>query len=564
MPEKTRLLIIDDEESIRDACSQTLARNPDYSVAAASDAQSGLDMVRKTKPDLVLVDLKLPQMSGIEIIQEIKEIDPSIGSIVITAYPTIAAAVDAIKKGAYDFLPKPFTPDELRYIVKRALETRRLNLESQTFLKGQEATQRYFVSLVAHELRSPLLSIQQYVNAILSGAAGEVLPQQEKIFHRMSSRIEGLTDLINNWLSLNQLKTGKLGGDMKPVQMRPIINEVVEILRPCAHAKGVDITTVIGQDPAVAGNAECLKEMLLNLVGNALKYNREKGSVTIRVAPSSDRELSVSVQDTGCGIPDEDIPRIFDEFFQGENSKSVENGGSGLGLSIVKQVVELHSGRIRVSSKLGQGSVVTVVLPLEAPLPERKHEESATDAFLAIDYQNSFSDDIKRRSGQNVNLCFQCKKCAAGCPVMDEMDLTPSQVIHAIRLGARDLVLDSKTIWICASCETCSTRCPQEVDIARVMDACRILAKREGHTSKVPEVPAFHKSVLENIRIFGRLYELGMIGALKLRTSHYTQDMGLGIRMFSRGKLKLVPRFSRVLEINRIFSRVKEVEEAKK
>ncbi|MBU2572747.1 MAG: 4Fe-4S dicluster domain-containing protein, partial [Elusimicrobia bacterium] len=85
-----------------------------------------------------------------------------------------------------------------------------------------------------------------------------------------------------------------------------------------------------------------------------------------------------------------------------------------------------------------------------------------------------FLDDIAKESGQNVNLCFQCKKCTAGCPVADEMDITPTQVIHAIRLGQNDLVLNSKTIWLCASCETCTTRCPQEVDIARVMDACRI------------------------------------------------------------------------------------------
>jgi heterodisulfide reductase subunit C len=143
------------------------------------------------------------------------------------------------------------------------------------------------------------------------------------------------------------------------------------------------------------------------------------------------------------------------------------------------------------------------------------------------------------------------------------MDLTPTQVIHAVRLGLRDLVLDSKTIWLCASCETCTTRCPQEVDIAKVMDAARILARREGRRPKIPEVAAFHKSVLESLRMFGRLYELGAIGALKLRTMKLTEDLELGLRMFKKGKFRFIPAFANVLATNRIFRRVKKAERAR-
>jgi len=181
---------------------------------------------------------------------------------------------------------------------------------------------------------------------------------------------------------------------------------------------------------------------------------------------------------------------------------------------------------------------------------------------ILLKNRTAFFEDIGKESGQNVNLCYQCRKCTAGCPVADEMDLTPTQVIHAIRLGRRNMVLDSKTIWLCASCETCTTRCPQDVDIARVMDAARILASREGKPCKVHDIPAFHKSMLENIRIFGRMYELGLVGTLKLRTFKFTQDMFMGIRMFLKGKLKLIPRIAGVIETNRIFSRVEEIEKA--
>ncbi|MBI2440477.1 MAG: 4Fe-4S dicluster domain-containing protein [Lentisphaerae bacterium] len=158
----------------------------------------------------------------------------------------------------------------------------------------------------------------------------------------------------------------------------------------------------------------------------------------------------------------------------------------------------------------------------------------------------------------NVNACYQCGKCSAGCPMNYAMDLTPAQLIHAIRLGLKDLVLNSKTMWLCSSCQTCSTRCPQEVDIARVMDAVKIIAVAEGVKPQVPKVIAFNKATLRNIKWFGRMYELGLICDLKLRTLEFFKDLGLGVRMLRKGKLKLVPSVSpgRTLATMSIFSRV--------
>jgi len=173
---------------------------------------------------------------------------------------------------------------------------------------------------------------------------------------------------------------------------------------------------------------------------------------------------------------------------------------------------------------------------------------------------SDFAEAIKEVSGENIYLCFQCKKCTAGCPLMFAMDLTPTQLIHAIRLGLEDLVMNSKTMWLCASCETCTTRCPQGVDIARIMDGVKILAKRKGIKSPVHSVPAFYNAALNNIKIFGRMYELGLIADLKIRTGQFTKDMGLGMKMFSKGKLKIMPPYSS--RAKRIFDRVKKIQEA--
>jgi len=174
---------------------------------------------------------------------------------------------------------------------------------------------------------------------------------------------------------------------------------------------------------------------------------------------------------------------------------------------------------------------------------------------------SEFSKAVKSLSGVDVNSCFQCAKCASGCPVSYAMDYTPTQLIHAIQLGLTDLVLNSNTIWLCASCQTCTTRCPQDVDLAGVMDTIRAIAQRKKIKPKIPEVPAFYKSSLKTIGLFGRTYELGLIIMLKLLTRNFTKDLGLGLRMLKRGKLNIFPSFRGALAARRIFSRVKAVEE---
>jgi len=181
---------------------------------------------------------------------------------------------------------------------------------------------------------------------------------------------------------------------------------------------------------------------------------------------------------------------------------------------------------------------------------------------IPSDTVSEFAEIIKQTSGLDINVCYQCKKCTSGCPVSYAMDYTPAQLMHAIRLGLKELVLNSTTIWLCASCETCTTRCPQEVDIASVMDTLRIMAIRAGVKPKLPEVATFYHTGLSNIRFFGRMYELGLIGMLKLATGQFAKDIGLGIKMFKKGKLKLLPSFKGSSTTRRIFAKVKEREKA--
>jgi len=169
---------------------------------------------------------------------------------------------------------------------------------------------------------------------------------------------------------------------------------------------------------------------------------------------------------------------------------------------------------------------------------------------------------IYSETGVDVNACFQCGKCSAGCPVSYAMDYVPAQLMHAISLGLDELVFNSKTMWLCASCQACTTRCPQDVDIALVMDTVKSISIRQKRKSPMQGIANFYKYALQSIRMFGRLYEIGLLANLGLRSKEMMQDIDLGKEMFKKGKLKLIPdiSLSRSWAANRIFSRAKKRE----
>ena len=169
--------------------------------------------------------------------------------------------------------------------------------------------------------------------------------------------------------------------------------------------------------------------------------------------------------------------------------------------------------------------------------------------------ENSFLSEVVHASGEKLQACYQCQKCSAGCPVAYAMDILPNQVLRHIQYGHRDKVLSSKTIWICASCYTCSVRCPNNIDIAHIMDALRHLALHSGAKPGEKDVPLFHSVFLDTIKSKGRIHELSLIMQYKLKTRDFFKDAGLGWMMYRKGKIKLFPsKFGGGKEMKEIFN----------
>ena len=362
MPKKSTILVIDDEETMRNACQQVLSKSG-YHTETSADGADGLRKVRQLSPDLVLVDLKMPGISGMEVLEKIRKIDSTIISIVITGYATIESAVEAMKRGAYDFLPKPFTPDELRIIIKRGLERRELVLESLSLRREKEKIEKNFISMVSHELRRPLIDVQEYLEVVRGGITGKLTQPQEEMLEKVSDQINTLLVLIKDWLDMSRIEAGRMVENLELLDLSQILHKTVDLLREKIKNKKITLEVNIPAHlPLIKGEKLSIERVFTNLIHNAINYNREEGRISVK-AKEEGECVVIEVSDTGIGIPQKDIPFVFDEFFRVKNKKTRHITGSGLGLSIVKKIVEAHRGSIEVRSEEGKGSTFTIFLP---------------------------------------------------------------------------------------------------------------------------------------------------------------------------------------------------------
>ncbi len=361
MDNQPKILIIDDEEVVLDSCSMIL-QGSNYIVKTAQDGNSGLKLVNELDPDLVYIDLKMPGIPGTEVLEKISETNPTIVSIVITGYATVTSAVEAMKKGAYDFLPKPFTPDEFRLITKRGLERRKLILETISLRRDKEMLRENFAAIVSHELKSPLGAIQQNLFA-LSGELAEKLTESENAkFERMKVRIDELIKLINSWLRVYSVDISRVRENFVEIKVQDLLQNAIEDTQPQAIRKNIQlITSVADKLNNIEGDNTSLEEALVNIIGNAIKYSYPGSKVTIS-AFEKNGNIEIDVSDTGVGIPDEELPNVLSDFYRGSSSKSDESS-HGIGLTISRKIIEAHAGTISVKSKLSKGTTFCIQIP---------------------------------------------------------------------------------------------------------------------------------------------------------------------------------------------------------
>ncbi len=387
-----RVLVIDDEQGFRDLLRFEL-QNLGYEVFTADNGEDGIKTAREKTVDVVVSDLTMPRLGGLEALSAIKANDPKVEVIIITGHATIATAIESMKRGAYDYIMKPFQLQDLRRLVDRALDKRRLN-QRVNELQELNRLKSEFLANMSHELRTPLNAIVGYNSLMLDGVYGDVTEKQKQGLRRVEANAKNLLQLINNILDLSKLTAGRMPVCIERFRVADLVREVAETTESLARQKGLELSWDAPQDLSVKSDKTKVKQLLINLVGNAVKFTAA-GSVRIVAErlPGEPR-LRLSVRDTGIGIKEEDIPLIFEKFTQLDAASTREYSGTGLGLSICKKLSELLGGDIGVESVPGRGSVFSVTLPLDrweetpegpAKAPEPDHQAGGRKTLLAID-----------------------------------------------------------------------------------------------------------------------------------------------------------------------------------
>ncbi len=363
LPEGNLILVIDDDEIMRLSCEQILCK-AGYRVETFGKGHDGIRRLREVRPSLLLVDIKMPELDGFEVINIVRKLDPDLVIVVITGYATIETAVDAMKAGAYDFLPKPFTPSELRMIVNRGLERWHLIKEAQRLRREKEEVERRFITLVSHQLKSPLVAVKQYLDVMLFSLQSQLPEKAVDWIIRSQVRLGEMLALIQDWLALSKIDRGCYCDRTASTNLCTIVDDVIQDQRQLPSAATLTFERRASARPSSGeGDRISISMLVSNLIGNAIKYNRPGGSVSIRAIPGEKR-VTLEVSDTGIGIPEGCVPRLFQEFYRVKTKQTQDIPGTGLGLVICNRIVTELGGSIEIRSREGQGTAILVHLPV--------------------------------------------------------------------------------------------------------------------------------------------------------------------------------------------------------
>ncbi len=486
--EKGKILVVDDELGMREGIRRILEMQG-HAVDTADCGHKGIEKGIATEYDLYFIDLKMPDLEGTQVLREIKLVYPEAICVIVTAYASIDTAVETTRMGAYQYIPKPFEPEELQILVHRALERRWYILEARRLREEQERRllevaheqsrmrtiinalddgilvinqegqvvlfnpgflkllnitteitigdpvldilpiqlssqikeifansnqvqaiiqeivihppaklvimanttpilgrkgellgvvsvlrdiselkkidiiRSQFVDMAAHELKSPLSAVQGYLELVVDKALGEEQQLYDGYLKRSLERTKSLVNLINDLLNVTRLEAGKVRREIQLQNISDLINDRIDFLKNDINQQNLQVSLDVDSDLQVDADREDLLRLFNQVIGNAVKYNKPDGKITI-TGHKNLHYVNVKVADTGIGLREEDRQRLFEDFFRAKNEHTRNITGTGLGLTIAKKIVDAYSGKIEVSSEYEKGTTFSIFLPI--------------------------------------------------------------------------------------------------------------------------------------------------------------------------------------------------------
>ena len=342
MDKKPRLLIIDDEDIVLKSCLRIL-KNEQYDIDTVFSAEEGLDKIKEKEYDVVITDLMMPGMGGMEFLRIVKKEKCDFIVVIFTGYATAETAREALKLGAFDYIPKPFTPEEFRDVIKNALKAH----EDATNVQMLD-----LMTIVSHELKSPISVVHTTADTLYKGYFGKLDPKQQQILETIIRNCQYLEDIIRSYIDLSKMDMDQLESFKENIDLiNDVVVPIIEIPEYKNNMKEMDISTRYDADAKVNGDPNLLKIVVTNLLNNAIKYGKEKTAIQIDVT-EDEGKIVYSIYNEGVGISREDIEKkLFNKFSRLKQKGTEGVKGSGLGLYICKKIIEKHNGKIWVDSE---------------------------------------------------------------------------------------------------------------------------------------------------------------------------------------------------------------------
>jgi two-component system sensor histidine kinase/response regulator len=365
------VLAVDDEAGMRSGIQRSLAsfevevpeaqETIQFRVEEASTGEEAVSRIMESAPDILLLDYKLPGISGIDVLNQTVEQQDEMLTIMITAYASIDTAITATRKGAYDFLPKPFTPRDLKHSVRKAAIRVVLARRAKSLAAANRRVRFEFTRILGHELKAPIAAVSGYLYLLRDHILGDDVTAYDDAVGRSLKRLDQMRKLIVDLLDMTRLESGEKVRELEWLNMREVVDSALELVETEAERRGITLVQEGADGIEIWGDRGELDMMLNNLVSNAVKYNREGGSVTVTLA-MGDAGLQIEVADTGIGMAPEDVEKLFGEFVRIKTDETRDILGSGLGLSILKRLASLYGGEVSVTSESGQGTTFRMQL----------------------------------------------------------------------------------------------------------------------------------------------------------------------------------------------------------
>jgi len=356
---KPHILIVEDDTEMHRTLSDIL-QEEGYEVKTARRGKEALALTAKEKFPICLIDLRLPDISGIEVLEKVKHINPETYAVIITAFASKETAIEALKAGAYYYIEKPVNMEELLHVIKKTSESYQLQEEKKRYTKELERANRElddFTSTISHDLKAPLYSIHAFIMLLMEDYANSLDEAGRGYLNKVKEAVERMNVLIEDLLTLSRV--GRKFTEVETVDLNELLKEIKTDLSAQIRERGGEV--IAGKLPSISTQRVWVKQLFTNLVGNGLKFNKS-AKPTVKVGcEEREKDYLFTVKDNGIGIEDKHLDSIFNLFERLHSSSEYE--GTGAGLAICKKIAEELAGGLWVESKPGEGSTFFFNIP---------------------------------------------------------------------------------------------------------------------------------------------------------------------------------------------------------